>query len=665
MTTVPHPAAPPLDLPADPIDRVLTRIRLRARRCAAWIAALGDGAQGSEPEFRAADPAAQALGDAIAAIEEAIAADRGRLHRLVTLFDLSPAESDLLQLCVAAALDPAIGRALAVLADAPARCYPTEPIAALLFDHGHRRALSSESALRRWMLVVEEPAGPGEPRALRCDPQISGWLCGEHHLDQGLVGRARLWPPRPPLDPARAAELAVELEQLVAAGTGVRLRLVGLPGSGRRSLAAAIARRLDMPLLVIDADAVDDAEWPALFVRAQRQAFLDRCALAWCGESLAARRWPSDMPVFPLQFLITEDREPVPRHPDLIDQTEAIASLTVAARAELWRALVPAAATWPGEIVDALAARHRTTVGDLADLARRPLPSAEAAAALLRESSRHRLGDLAQWIECPFSWDDLVLPPALAEALCDLIHEATDRAAFWEQPAPRRLFPQGRGLFALFNGAPGTGKTMAAQVIAARLGLDLFRVSLAAVVSKYIGETAKHLQRILSRAEAMDAVLLFDEADALFSRRTEVKDAHDRFANTDTNHLLQAIESYTGIALLATNRKTNIDPAFLRRLRYVLEFPRPEVPERRALWRRLVDELAGADRAAALAGDLDALAEAIDLTGAQIKLAVLGGLFSARRDGTPLARAHLLRGLERELGKEGRALSDRDRARLL
>ncbi|HEY0476965.1 MAG TPA: ATP-binding protein [Kofleriaceae bacterium] len=664
MTGALHPAAPPLDLPADPVDRILTRVRLRARRCAAWIAALADGAPGTEQAFRAADPAARALGEAITAVEDALAADGGRLQRLVALFDLSPAESDVLQLCLAAALDPAIGRALAVLADAPARCYPTEPIAALVFDHGHRRALSSESALRRWMLVVDEPAGPGEPRALRCDPQISGWLCGEHHLDRGLVGRARLCPPRPPLDPARADACAAELAELVTGGAGVRLRVVGLPGSGRRMFAAAVAHRLDMPLLVVDADAVDDAEWPGLFVRAQRQAFLDRCALAWCGESLAARRWPSDMPVFPLQFLITEDREPVPRHADLIDQTEAIAPLAVAERAALWRRLVPAAAAWPAELVDTLAARHRTTVGDLVDLARRPLASADAAAALLRESSRHRLGELALWIECPFTWDDLVLPPALGEALRDLVHEATDRAAFWEQPAARRLFPHGRGLFALFNGAPGTGKTMAAQVISARLGLDLFRVSLAAVVSKYIGETAKHLQRILSRAEAMDAVLLFDEADALFSRRTEVKDAHDRFANTDTNHLLQAIESYSGIAILASNRKANIDPAFLRRLRYVLEFPRPEVAERRALWQRVVGELAGAERATALAADLETLAEAIDLTGAQIKLAVLGGLFAARRDGLALARAHLLRGLERELGKEGRALSDRDRARL-
>jgi SpoVK/Ycf46/Vps4 family AAA+-type ATPase len=162
----------------------------------------------------------------------------------------------------------------------------------------------------------------------------------------------------------------------------------------------------------------------------------------------------------------------------------------------------------------------------------------------------------------------------------------------------------------------------------------------------------------------MDAVLLFDEADALFSRRTEVKDAHDRYANTDTNHLLQAVEAYGGVALLTTNRKANIDPAFLRRIRYVLDFPKPGAVERAELWQRLVSELAGAEAAATLTPALDRLADPIEATGAQIKYAVLTALFAARRDGGEVTIAHLLRGLERELLKEGRALSERDHKRL-
>lgn len=212
---------------------------------------------------------------------------------------------------------------------------------------------------------------------------------------------------------------------------------------------------------------------------------------------------------------------------------------------------------------------------------------------------------------------------------------------------------------------------MAAQVIAAELDLDLFRIDLSAVVSKYVGETSQNLERIFSRARHMDLVLLFDEADALFGKRTEIKDAHDRFANTDTDYLLQAIEDYPGVALLSTNNKGNVDPAFIRRLRYVLEFPKPDAAQRLVIWRRLAAELAGSERLPAtdsngktLDANLQTLATGLELTGAQIKYAVLTALFASEREGKPLGLKHLLRGVDRELMKEGRVLSERDRERL-
>jgi SpoVK/Ycf46/Vps4 family AAA+-type ATPase len=257
------------------------------------------------------------------------------------------------------------------------------------------------------------------------------------------------------------------------------------------------------------------------------------------------------------------------------------------------------------------------------------------------------------------------VPDDLREALADLAYEAQARATFWERPAARRLFPQGRGLVGLFTGSPGTGKTMAAQVISAALGLDLLRIDLSAVVSKYVGETSQNLERILSRAAGMDVVLLFDEADALFGKRTEIKDAHDRFANTDTNYLLQAIEDFPGIALLASNRKNNLDPAFIRRIRYVLDFPRPDAAQRLRIWRQVLGELCGPERLAALAGGLGGLAREVEATGAQIKFAVLAAVFAAQRGGEPLGLSHLLRGLDRELIKDGRALSERERARIV
>ncbi|TMQ06594.1 MAG: ATP-binding protein, partial [Deltaproteobacteria bacterium] len=305
--------------------------------------------------------------------------------------------------------------------------------------------------------------------------------------------------------------------------------------------------------------------------------------------------------------------------------------------------------------------RFRASPADIAHAARRAVATPAEAGSVIGERTRDQLGDLAARLECPFSWDDLVLAPGVIEVLRDFEYEGRVRTALWEEPGLRRLFPQGRGLFALFTGAPGTGKTMAAQVLARELGMPLYRISLATVVSKYIGETAKNLQRILSRAEHLDAVLLFDEADALFGRRTEIKDAHDRYANTDTNHLLQAIEAYAGIAILASNKRSNIDQAFTRRLRYVLDFPRPDAAQRRALWTQVLGAIAG-DALAPLDRTIDALASAIELTGAQIKYAALAAILAARRDQHSVRATHLLRGVDRELQKDGRSLTERERA---
>jgi SpoVK/Ycf46/Vps4 family AAA+-type ATPase len=184
------------------------------------------------------------------------------------------------------------------------------------------------------------------------------------------------------------------------------------------------------------------------------------------------------------------------------------------------------------------------------------------------------------------------------------------------------------------------------------------------VVSKYIGETAKHLSEIFRRAERMSAVLLFDEADALFAKRTEVKDAHDRHANTDTSYLLQLLEEFRGIAFLTTNRKGNMDPAFVRRIRYIFDFPAPEARERRRIWGNVLTALADAETEASLRPTLDRLAGGTAVSGAQIKNAVLASVFIARRRGEPLSGAHLLAGLHRELSKEGRSVSPRERARI-
>jgi hypothetical protein len=483
-------------------------------------------------------------------------------------------------------------------------------------------------------------------------------------MDARLVGLVRLVEPREPLDSWPMAAAAKRIQQEIEHGAGVRMFVTGPSSSGRRTFAAAVAARFGIRALSIDTSLIADADWPDIYIHAQRFAYLGGAALVWYGNALH-RLCPNTVVPVAIQFLACDEDQAVPACEHVIDNRIHLPSPTAAERRQLWHAYVPESQVWPPPEFETIVMRYRLSVGDIAAVARRAPGSAREAADFCREATRHHLGELARPLECPFGWDDLVVTDKLRESLEDFAFEARDRTAFWEMDHVRRLFPRGTGLVGLFNGPPGTGKTMAAQVIAADLQLDVVRVDLASVVSKYIGETAKHLARIFARAAKMNAVLLFDEADALFSKRTEVKDSHDRYANTDTSYLLQLLEEHDGIVILATNKKQNIDPAFIRRIRYVFDFPRPEAGERGKIWSKLIGDLAGSDALMRLEIAIGLLAGNVECSGAQIKNAVLAGMFACRRNSEPLSLAHLLRGVERELSKEGRALGAHERERLM
>jgi SpoVK/Ycf46/Vps4 family AAA+-type ATPase len=213
-----------------------------------------------------------------------------------------------------------------------------------------------------------------------------------------------------------------------------------------------------------------------------------------------------------------------------------------------------------------------------------------------------------------------------------------------------------QGLKVLFAGESGTGKTMAAQVLAAELGLEIFRVDLATTVSKYIGETEKNLDRIFGAAEGSNAILFFDEADALFGKRSEVGDSHDRYANIEVAYLLQKMEGYPGAVILATNFRRNIDDAFVRRLDFVIDFPFPEAEDRRRIWDRVLpDEAPRADDV-----DLDFLAEKFKLSGGAIRNCSLAAAFQAADEGTSITMRHLIRAVALEFGKQGRLTLETD-----
>jgi SpoVK/Ycf46/Vps4 family AAA+-type ATPase len=287
-------------------------------------------------------------------------------------------------------------------------------------------------------------------------------------------------------------------------------------------------------------------------------------------------------------------------------------------------------------------ARLQAEAGDLAKLQRR----------CCRELACRRLDGLAQRIASSARWADLVLPDAQMQALRQIGNHVRHRATVYERWGFAAQSARGLGLAVLFAGDSGTGKTMAAEVLAHELDLDLFRIDLASVVSKYIGETEKNLARIFNAAEDGGAILLFDEADALFGRRSEVKDSHDRYANIEVSYLLQRMEAYRGLAILTTNQKAALDPAFQRRLRVIVNFPFPDANERQEIWRRVFP----ADTPTA--GLDPAKLARLHMSGGQIRNIAVNAAFYAAEAGAAVGMAHLLRAAHTEAAKRERPISD-------
>jgi SpoVK/Ycf46/Vps4 family AAA+-type ATPase len=300
-----------------------------------------------------------------------------------------------------------------------------------------------------------------------------------------------------------------------------------------------------------------------------------------------------------------------------------------------------------GKIRQAVAAAHRLAV-------MRDPDAPEIATADLYQACRAqlhtRLTTLARKATPLYTWDDIVLPRGRVEQLEEICAQARYRQQVFEQWGFKRKIALGKGLSALFVGPSGTGKTMAADIIASDLGLDLYKIDLSGVVSKYVGETEKNLSQIFDAAEQSNAVLFFDEADAVFGKRSEVKDAHDRYANIETNYLLQRMEEYEGIVILASNFPKNIDDAFTRRLRFIVEFPLPDEAHRLQIWQQIfpTDMPRGADI------DLGFLSRKLKLTGGNIKNIALHAAFLAAAQTGVVTMEHIIRATKREFQKMGR-----------
>jgi len=600
----------------------------------------------AERRFYREDPTAASLSDALRRLPEA--GRDPRWTHLAHTTGLTPADANLLALALAADAVPALRRVYGYLHDDTAARDASPELAAVLWDWTPGMRVDAASALLRWRLAWPRDTDPD-----LC-PVGGGWIADPLLLAEltqdgppssaGLLGADVEPVGEPVLYPAELDEIVGFVASLAMP---VAVELAGPPGSGKTMLAAQAAQKIGKGLVSVDASMLANHPDPtAAAIRAVRQARLHDRAIAWQhADTLPGIAAAAVEDLAELTFFETTTATTAPKGPEDSRLRCVVPPLDRAARLRLWSVLsndpaptpVTEWALYPGEVATAA----------------RVLAAGEAAVrSVLRRSILAPAPDLLTPVPLPYTWEDLVLAPHVAQHLRELEAQARLRGEVLDRWGFADLTAMGRGLNALFSGPSGCGKTMAAQVLARSLGLALYRADLAGVVSKYIGETEKHLRTIFDACQRAPVLLLFDEADALFGKRTQVRDAHDRFANIEIDYLLQCMERFDGVAVLTTNRKADLDSAFFRRLRFVVDFVPLGACERERLWRGALQARTD-ESGAPLVDDLDwaAIAAELDLSGADIKSAATAAAFLARSQDTRIGLRHVLAAARRELEK--------------
>jgi hypothetical protein len=597
------------------------------------------------------------------AIETAMA-EPPALERLTAAFRLSPFERDLLLLCAGVELDASFA-ALCAEANSGRSRGPTFSLALAALDGPHWSALAPTSPLRYWKMIE---LGPGESLVtspLRIDERVLHYLAGVHFLEERLHGFVEPWlspGELPPTQQAVADRIAALWSN--AAGSWPPVQLCGEEDAGLPDVAAAACASLGLGLHVLSAAAMPVAATDReLLLRLwAREAVLTDSALLLAvdgSENAEALRATAAFAEQAQGALLVAGREPL-RLSKLTPMRFDVRKPDSAEQIELWReSLGPLALQLNGQI-EALVSQFSLGRSAIAAASQRMLQAHSAvpstAGALLwdtcRSQSRARLDDLAQRLETTATWDDLVLPSLQLQILHGIVTHVRQRAKVYDAWGFAAKSSRGLGISALFVGPSGTGKTLAAEILANELRLDLYRIDLSQVVSKYIGETEKNLRRVFDAAEASGAVLLFDEADALFGKRSEVKDSHDRYANIEVGYLLQRMEAYRGLAVLTTNMRQALDPAFTRRIRFIVQFPFPDAAQRAEIWRRVFPVSTPVERL-----NVERLAR-LNVAGGNIRNIALGAAFLAADEGVSVRMEHLLRATRAEYAKLERPLTD-------
>ena len=536
-------------------------------------------------------------------------------------------------------------------------------------------ALFRNSLLR----LAEEPHDRELPllaRSIRVPERVAGFLLGHDSVDSDLPHVFVSVQPQSSIDnlvlPCATRTMLKAAADLLKNGGVVVLR--GRAGSGKCQAAAAICAELARKLVICDLSRAG-CELARLAAPLRRECLLEHAGLYLKVDDsclsdpgkqkpfadLARDLEDQDFPVF-LGTAQSTDAIAVPRSPTSFHFDLEVPEIPV--RRLLWQSELNGSAS-VAEIeseVDILAGKFRYTPGQIREvvaearnLARLRNTSAETMRpsdiyAAARALGSPGLEKLAHKSDLPFGWRDLVLPEGILQQLKEVANNVRLRHVVHSAWCFDRKVGKNSGISVLFSGLSGTGKTMSASVLARELNLDLYKIDLSTVVSKYIGETEKNLGRIFDEAEYSSAVLFFDEADALFGKRSEVKDAHDRYSNIEVAFLLQRVEQFSGLAILATNISRNIDTAFVRRMQHIVEFPFPDAAHRERIWRGMFPQEAplGADV------DFPFLARQFELSGGNIRNVVMGAAFLAAEDRRPISMQHLTRATGREFQKMGK-----------